>query len=244
MLHQITIGQQNQTLSAEMSLADILRTAPAAVSVLHKHNLDFCCGGKESLADACAVKQLNTPAILEELEAIAIKQAGSSNHMELWDTQLLIDYTIQNHHRYLRNTLPMATEQMTQVVTKHGAKYPDSPAILELLADLSRLILVHLDEEESGVFKPSAVNDAPEQFLSEIAHHESEHEDVGSKLQRLRAITNDFTPPPDACTTHRAAYDTMRRLREDTMQHIFIENMILFPRLLKNEQTPFIPNTN
>ena len=41
-------------------------------------------------------------------------------------------------------------------------------------------------------------------------------------------LTNDITPPTGACVTWRALYTGLTQLREDLMQHIHLENNILF----------------
>jgi regulator of cell morphogenesis and NO signaling len=60
----------------------------------------------------------------------------------------------------------------------------------------------------------------------------SEHDDQGAKLRQMEAMTDDFTPPAEACATWRALYVGARRLADDMMEHIHTENNVLFPRFL------------
>ena len=53
----------------------------------------------------------------------------------------------------------------------------------------------------------------------------------------MRALTNDYTPPPDACGTYRALFDSLRELEQDMHCHVHKENSILFPRVIDFEQT-------
>jgi regulator of cell morphogenesis and NO signaling len=131
---------------------------------------------------------------------------------------------------------------MTKVVSKHGERFLDAPAILELLLELQTALFSHLEDEEQVLFSASRAELSSEQIRSIVTSHETEHEEVGRKLQRLRAITSDFSPPEGACTTHRSAYTTMRAFYEDTMQHVFLENAVLFPQML--EQVPPISTTH
>ncbi|MCX6140923.1 MAG: DUF542 domain-containing protein [Candidatus Kapabacteria bacterium] len=216
------------------SLTDILRDAPASVSVFHQHGLDYCCGGKTSLQKACSDRGLDVQMILGELVNAKDSDVSGSIHPELWNTAFLIDYIINNHHSFLRNTLPMACEQMQRVVDRHGDRYPDAKAIAELMEELRSTLLEHLDEEEKGVFAAVLTDANAASATHEIENHEKSHSDVGRKLQRLRALTNEFVPPLDACTTHRAGYDSMRRIYEDTMQHVYLENALLFPHIISD----------
>jgi regulator of cell morphogenesis and NO signaling len=61
---------------------------------------------------------------------------------------------------------------------------------------------------------------------------EDEHVDHSRSLARLREVTADLTAPPEACTTWQALYLRLRRLSDELMEHIHLENNILFPRAL------------
>ena len=60
-----------------------------------------------------------------------------------------------------------------------------------------------------------------------------EHDDHGDNLKRTRALTNDFTPPAEACATWRAMCEELDRLEADLMAHLHLENHVLFPRALQ-----------
>lgn len=209
---------------------------PTASVVLEKYGLDYCCAGKRTLDAACSDHGLDPAKVMNDIVYHSQNEAGGAIHPSLWDTDFLISYIVQNHHRFLRDQLPVLSAMMTKVVTKHGDRFPDAAAIQELLGELERELLVHLDEEEQGIFDHNRRSDAA-YMVSEIRKHEEDHDDVGRKLHRLRALTNDFTPPDGACMTHRTAYARMKDMMHDTMQHVFLENALLFPKLAKIEPT-------
>lgn len=213
------------------SLAQIVRDHPAAARVFHRHHLDFCCGGRSSLQDACAEQHLDLNVVMSELDASIGSDAYASIHPDMWSTEFLTAFILQNHHAFVRQELPQTIEQMTNVVRKHGSSFIDATAILELLQELYLSLTQHMMAEEADLLSYVAASTPADQRRQLINEHMNDHEDLGRKLQRLRAITSDFTPPAGACTTHRAAYDGMQRFYADTMQHVFLENVILFPRL-------------
>ncbi len=213
-------------------LAEILRESPNTVGVFHRHGLDYCCGGKTPLNEACLDRGIDPRNVYAELVSVSDGESFGNLHVDLWPTAFLVDFIVSNHHAFVRTALPLAISQMTKVVTKHGERFLDAPAILELLMELQTSLMDHLEDEERVLFSASAKTLAPAQLRDIVQAHEQEHVDVGRKLQRLRAITNDFTPPEGACTTHRSAHATMRAFYEDTMQHVFLENAILFPRFV------------
>ena len=65
-----------------------------------------------------------------------------------------------------------------------------------------------------------------------FAKLESEHENAGAALARLKELTDNYTPPEWACNTFRALYDGLAQLEKHTHQHVHQENNVLFPKAL------------
>jgi regulator of cell morphogenesis and NO signaling len=61
---------------------------------------------------------------------------------------------------------------------------------------------------------------------------EQEHRDHGENLARLRALAQDYQPPEEACGTWRALYLGLDELERELMDHIHLENNVLFPKAL------------
>ena len=59
-----------------------------------------------------------------------------------------------------------------------------------------------------------------------------EHHEHARNLQRTRDLAHDFVPPAEACTTWEALYLRLGILEADLMEHIHLENNVLFPRAL------------
>ncbi|MBU3740790.1 MAG: hypothetical protein FGM24_00730 [Candidatus Kapabacteria bacterium] len=220
--------------NASTTISNILREVPAAANVFHRYNLDFCCGGNRPLDVACRERSLDAQKVLGEINAADSTDVFRSIHPEEWSTEFLIKFLIENHHAFARVALNRVIEQMSKVVSKHGERFAEAQSILELLQDLRQSMIIHMDKEEAEVLVAGTMPVLTNDTVANIRRHESEHDEVGMKLQRLRAITNDFVPPASACTTHRAAYLGMQQFYTDTMQHVFLENSILFPRLTQN----------
>jgi regulator of cell morphogenesis and NO signaling len=66
--------------------------------------------------------------------------------------------------------------------------------------------------------------DGPTSMLRE------DHSDQMKMLEQIAAITDDFTPPANACGTWRALYTGAAEFKDDLIEHIHVENTILFPR--------------
>lgn len=57
---------------------------------------------------------------------------------------------------------------------------------------------------------------------------ESEHDEAGELLEVIKHITHNVTPPPEACTTWKAMYNGINEMIDDLMEHISLENNVLF----------------
>jgi len=225
------------------TVSDIVRSLPSASAVFLRNGIDYCCGGKRTLEEACATASADLATVQQALDALSTSEGTAALHMDLWKTGFLLDYILHNHHDYVRSATPVIREKLTKVQTKHGERFPDIHAIGELFDDLVQTLQGHLQDEEDHLFPHmrawADAKDAGQPLdvalLSsmriEVNKHEMEHTDVGKKLERMRAITNNFTPPAGACQTHQAAYHLLQEFCDDLMQHVFIENAVLFSRL-------------
>src|SRR5699024_487589 len=64
-----------------------------------------------------------------------------------------------------------------------------------------------------------------------------EHDEQGRLLQQMAELSNNYTPPINACNTYKITYATMNEFEEDMFNHIHLENIILFPKAVALEKT-------
>jgi iron-sulfur cluster repair protein YtfE (RIC family) len=58
-----------------------------------------------------------------------------------------------------------------------------------------------------------------------------EHDSHGAQLRALDALTRNGVPPADACNTCHALYAGTRKLTDGLMEHIHLDNKLLFPAI-------------
>lgn len=88
----------------------------------------------------------------------------------------------------------------------------------------------------SALLKPLIIKQGMgSQAMGPISVMESEHDEAGELLEVIKHTTNNVTPPPEACTTWKAMYNGINELIDDLMEHISLENNVLFPRALAGE---------
>lgn len=208
------------------------------VSVLEKYGLDYCCGGKQTLEDACRQQQLDSSIIVAELEEVDAIHAGHPfNHMSA-DT--LIEYLLMNHHFYIRQEIPALRQQLKKLIGRHSAQHLFLPALLEALDELEATLIPHLETEETQIFP--AIRDLEKQVASFVPIHDSfewlfgpllslekEHDEAGQQMHRIRSLSHQYTAPDKSCLSFRFCFEALQIFENKLHEHLHLENNILFP---------------
>ena len=210
----------------ERTLGDIACLLPGATAVFRRKKLDFCCGGKATLAEAAIAKGLLLADLEAELQAIA---AASGSAPQPVPTDELIDHIESRYHAVHRRELP----ELVRLARRVEAVHKDNPAVPRGLADflewMSQELESHMQKEEVILF-PMMRRGGGAMIAGPIAVMLAEHDEHGANLRKLEATANNFEVPEGACTTWRALYSGLRKLTDDIVEHIHTENNILFPR--------------
>lgn len=219
-------------IDANETLGRLATAHPAATRVFLRHRLDFCCGGRKKLTDACLESGLDPAAVVAEIAA-----ADATPSLERWDNKPLpdlIDFILTRYHEPLRKDLPALVEAAQRVERVHGDKPTCPRGLAALLARVHGEIQQHLAKEEQVLFPAIQSGSHGPQVHMPIRVMMQEHDDHGASLQRLRELAADFVPPPEACATWRGLYRGLETLEAELMEHIHLENNILFPRALNS----------
>ncbi len=217
-------------MKSTTTLADLATAHPAASRVFHRYRLDFCCGGRRPLTEACEERGLDAVAIMDEIQRESVAASESTR----WDTAplpALIDFIITRYHDRLRLELPEVIALARKVESVHADKATCPRGLAEHLVMVHENVLSHLAKEERVLF-PLIKDGMGYMAAGPVRVMEQEHDDHREGLMRTREITNDLTPPPEACTTWRALYLRLDALEGELMEHIHLENNVLFPRAL------------
>lgn len=230
------------------TIGDIVSKDFRKAEIFKKYGLDFCCGGKKPLIKACQEKGLDLLQIEKELKQIEEEAHFIPEDFSKWELDTLTDYIINTHHKYVLQNSPIIFEYTQKVAKVHGIKHPEIIEIngifLEIVDGLNR----HMIKEENVLFpyiknlasdkKNEIVTNNPPfiTIQNPIRMMEMEHEQVRDLLNRIHKLSNNYTPPIDACTTFRLSYAKLNEFEKDLHQHIHLENNILFPQAIKLEK--------
>jgi regulator of cell morphogenesis and NO signaling len=236
-----------ETLTPDILVADLAANHPATVAVFQRHQLNFCCGGKVSLSDACQLSGLDPSGLLAELDAAMSETPADTADWQSASLTELAAHIQAHYHQPLRDELPRLGELLARVVARHGASHAD--AILPLRDHFQRLAEAMLEQmrQEDDVLFPALVQlettvdrtdvhqrDWLEQQLLTM---ELEHASANAALAAMRAVTRDYALPDGACPTFRGLYYGLEHLERDLHLHVHLENNILFPRAVGRLRT-------
>jgi regulator of cell morphogenesis and NO signaling len=216
-------------INASRTVAELVLEQPSRARVFEELGIDYCCGGKTPLAEACATRGLAVDDALAALDA-AVELPTSERDWTTTPLAELCDHIVSEHHDRLREELPRLDGLLEKVVRAHGAERPSVIELRDTFTALRSDLEEHLAAEEEQLF-PLVRAGGPydEEQVRELEH---DHEWAGSALGRMRDLTGGYDLEQALCNTHRATLDGLRELELDLHQHIHEENNVLFPRAL------------
>ena len=211
------------------SLGDLARANPSATRVFLRHRLDFCCGGRQTLAEACEKRGLDTTRIVEELEQEASRDSSSPTWEHRSQTELA-DHIESYYHAALRRDLPPLIEAARKVERVHAQKPAVPTGLADVLATFFAEMQQHMAKEEQVLFPMIRRGAHGEAVYMPVRVMEGEHDSHREHLLAIRALTDDLRVPAHACATWTALYHGLEHLEAELMQHIHLENNVLFSR--------------
>ncbi len=219
------------TISENIPLGELIDTYPLASKVLLKYGLDFCCGGRRSLVEACAASGVDQERVLEELKASL--ESPPERTWSSASTEELVRHILDVYHRPLPEMLSHLEALVSRVFEVHGDRDVErlsalKGAVFELSSDLSG----HMMKEEAILF-PWILSNRQPGPMGPIQVMLMEHDAAGRLLEKIATLTDDFQAPDGACATWRSLYAGLQKMDEELRTHIHLENNILFPRVLE-----------
>jgi regulator of cell morphogenesis and NO signaling len=211
------------------TLAELATEHPAASRVFQRYGLDFCCKGLRSLEAACAERGLDAPAILAEIESSTSAPQTSAGE----SSEVLVAHLVDHYHRRLREELPQLIAMAGKVERVHFKRSACPFGLAEHLTRMHEELLLHMVKEEKVLFP--LILSGRTGLHGPVQVMEAEHRDHATNLERLRDLAHDFVPPPEACATWQALYLRLNDFERELMEHVHLENHVLFPRALGGE---------
>ncbi len=234
-------------ITTATSVGEITGINFQTADVFRKYNIDFCCNGHRTIGEVCEEKQLNCTSLIHELGTVLQAAEKPELNFQSWPAGFLADYIQMKHHTYVEDTVPVLKTYLSKICDVHGSNHPELFEVREIFERAANELIMHMKKEELILFPYiKRISESIRQHVSlhaapfgsvenPIAMMKHEHNTEGDYFRSIAALTNQYTPPADACNTYKVTFAMLKQFEEDLHLHIHLENNILFPKAIENE---------
>lgn len=235
--------------TAQTTVRDIALEQPASIRVFEHFGIDYCCGGRKPLAEACEERSIKPEAVLAAIEEAAANGREQTCDWTQATLESMCTHIVETHHAYVRAELPRLETLAQKVVSRHGKARRELEEIQQWIESLKGELLQHMDKEEIVLFpyitnlERNMTSCGPRPIgcfgavRNPIRMMMAEHDAAGEAMASMRALSDGFTPPEWACPTYRGFYQALSEFEKDLHQHVHLENNILFPRAIELDES-------
>jgi regulator of cell morphogenesis and NO signaling len=189
------------------TVREIALEQPTAIRVFEQFGIDYCCGGRKPLAEACAAGNLEIDSVLAALEEAEQKPGAEVENWAEKSLQSLSSHIVTKHHAYVKRELPRLAQLAQKVVNRHGSTKPELPAIASTLMQLDEELTYHLAKEEAVLFpyiaglerSVSIGTPRPRSCFGTVANPiammTQEHDAAGALTSEIRRLSGEFHHP-------------------------------------------------
>lgn len=229
--------------STSATVGDIVATNFRTAAVFERFGIDFCCGGRLSLADACRAAAVEPSAVIEALDTLSTASVHDDD-VTAWPVERLIDHILSAHHTFVRSALPVIDRHLAAIEDAHGSRHPELARLRSCFDQLSQELTHHMLKEEHVLFpyvRELATRGggwAPSPFGSvenPIRMMERDHREAADHLTTIRELTAGFSAPADGCNTYQVCMAELAEFERDLHRHVHLENNVLFPEAIRLE---------
>ncbi len=237
------------SVTTEKTVGELALENPAATRVFEKLGIDYCCGGGQTLEQACQAAHVS---VNEVAASLAASQAASTiapdRNWQAEPLSELLAHIRSTHHVFTREEIARLGPLFDKVCSVHGENHPELLRLRETFNGLAEELTTHLMKEEMVLFpyilRMEEAVVAKEPVLpppfgsvrNPVAMMMNEHDGAGSALRSMREIGNGYAAPADACISFQTLYQALAAFEADLHQHIHLENNVLFPRAIEMER--------
>ncbi len=235
-------------INSETTVKEVALQMPESTRLFERLKIDYCCGGNQPLAKACASAGIDVDNVMEMLaEVTQASQDAAGIDFQNASLSKLIEHILNTHHVFTKSEMDRLEALTVKVINAHAENHPELLHVGELFQQLCADLKPHMFKEEQVLFPyivamtQAAEQNRPGPFAPFVTVNNPvrmmmrEHDTAGQILRDLRTLTSDYKVPGDACISYQTLYEALENFEKDLHQHIHLENNILFPKALDLE---------
>jgi len=229
-------------MQEKTTIGDFVSQDFRTAAIFSKYGIDFCCKGQRTIEEVCTKKDINEANLLNELNVVLATKNDSGIDFNSWPLDLLIDYIEKTHYSFVEEKTPILIQFLDKLCNVHGSNHPELFEINELFKGSAGELAPHMKKEELILFPfiKEMINATKSHgsigqphfgtVKNPIAAMMNEHDAEGERFRTIASLTNNYTPPEDACNTYRVTFAMLEEFEKDLHKHIHLESNILFPK--------------
>jgi regulator of cell morphogenesis and NO signaling len=228
------------------TVGEIVAVDFRTAAVFERFGIDFCCGGRRSLTDACRTAAADPDAVVHALDVLP-PTFEMEDDVTRWPIPRLIDFIVSTHHAYVRSSMPIIARYLTKLEEVHGSRHPELSRVAVYFDQVRGDFEQHMLKEEQVLFpyvrELAERSDSCDRTQSPfgtvenpIRMMEREHREAADALRMIRELTLGYTAPEDGCATYAVCMAELQRFERDLHRHVHLENNVLFPAAVEIEQ--------
>lgn len=224
------------------TVGDIVAVDFRAAAVFEELGIDFCCGGRQSLGEACRAANVQPRSVIAALIALDRAHRADGDDLTGWGVDDLIDVIVTRHHAYVRSALPTIAHYLEKLDQVHGSRHPELAQMARQFEQMGAELEQHMMKEEQVLFphlrrlarlafEGAAIPASPFGTVQNpIRMMEREHVEVANNLRAIKELSGGFVAPADGCATYAVCMAELARFERELHQHVHLENNVLFPK--------------
>ncbi|RIH63343.1 iron-sulfur cluster repair di-iron protein [Mariniphaga sediminis] len=229
-------------ITSDTPVGEIVKTNFKAATTFQANKIDYCCGGNQSVSEACAKAGVEMESLIDQLEHVLRESDPDTEYINNLDLGVLADYIVNRHHSYVQKNIPFLKQNLDKIAEVHGANHPELVEVRDEFYQSAGELTMHMQKEELLLFPyvkqmeqaKKENKDLPSPPFGTVANPISammaEHENEGERYERISKLTNNYQIPEDGCTTYEVTLKQLADFEKDLHRHIHLENNILFPK--------------
>ena len=153
----------------------------------------------------------------------------------------LIRHIVEQYHREARVEMARLETLVEETVLLEGRDFPELLVIRAEVEQFCVELRTHMKHEERVVFPAllelatGASGQVPNSVRDPLMMLQEEHASAAGLTERICQLTEGFNPPQGARALQRKLYQAFQLLADSLHRHIYLENRVLFKRVLHNQ---------
>src|SRR5215217_1982778 len=141
-------------INSETTVREVALQIPQSTRLFETLKIDYCCGGNQPLAEACASAGVDVDNVMEMLAEVTQSTVQDEAGLDFQSASLteLIEHILNTHHVFTKSEMDRLEALTGKVINAHRERHPELIHLGELFKQLCDDLKPHMFKEEQVLF--------------------------------------------------------------------------------------------